>query len=142
MGKVEEIVFDSFNNKIEKKISLADSLLLNDKNNQLQIRRNKNIKIPLKVYYENLFMEIITLSLWKYLKDIDYENVTFTLINNVKLKVIFDTSYISTYLFRLINPHNNTSCMDKRICAFESDVVECFHEISFKIQNYFENYIS
>tara|TARA_Y200000002_G_scaffold294893_1_gene249255 strand:+ start:958 stop:1386 length:429 start_codon:yes stop_codon:yes gene_type:complete len=141
MTNLDKIFFDGFQNDIENNISLADSLLLNNKNNQLQIRRNKSINIQLKDYYENLFMEIITLSLWKYLEDIDYKNVTFTLINNVKLKVIFDTSYISSYWIRLINPYNNTSCMDKRICAFDSDVVECFHEISSKIQNYFENYI-
>lgn len=145
MTNLDKIFFDGFQNDIEKDISVADNLLIDSKSKHLYRTRSKinnnEIKIPLNIYYQNLFMEIITLSLWKYLQDIDYKNVTFTLINNVKLKVIFDTSYISSYWIRLINPYNNTSCMDKRICAFDSDVVECFHEISSKIQNYFENYI-
>ena len=73
----QEIIYNKFKNNFEKDIVEAKILLLDVRNSVMFNPKIKCIKIPVKIYYEDLFMEILTLSCWLNIKQIYYENSIF-----------------------------------------------------------------
>ena len=132
----QEIIYNKFKNNFEKDIVEAKILLLDVRNSVMFNPKIKCIKIPVKIYYEDLFMEILTLSCWLNIKQIYYENSTFLLENDILLKFEIDSSNPVSYKLILKCPINNIKIIEHPVLAYDSLIVEKLHYLANMLNNY------
>ena len=137
----QEIIYNKFKNKIEKEIDKASILLLDVRNSVMYNPKIKCIKIPVKIYYEDLFMEILTLSCWLNIKNIDYENNMFLLENDILLKFEIDSSNPVSYKLIFKCPVNNIIIIEHPVLAYDSLIVEKLHYLANMLNNYSSYFI-
>lgn len=132
----QEIIYNKFNNKFEKEIDKAKLLLLDVRNSVMYNPKIKCIKIPVKIYYEDLFMEILTLSCWLNIKHIEYEKNIFLLENDILLKFEIDSSNPVSYNLILKCPINNIIIIEHPVLAYDSLIVEKLHYLVNMLNDY------
>ena len=132
----EEIIYNKFNNVIEKEIDKAKILLLDVRNSVMYNPIIKCIKIPVKIYYEDLFMEILTLSCWLNIKHIYYEKNMFLLENDILLKFEIDSSNPVSYKLIFKCPINNKVIIQHPVLPYDSLIVEKLHYLVNMLNDY------
>lgn len=137
----QEIIYNKFKNNFEKEIDKAKILLLDIRNSVMYNPKIKSIKIPVKIYYEDLFMEILTLSCWLNIKYIDYEKNIFLLKNDILLRFEIDCSDPLSYMLLFKCPINNIAIVTHQVLAYDSLIVERLHYMANILNDYSSYFI-
>lgn len=100
---------------------------------------NNIYKVPLSFYYENYFMESLTLQCWRFLDIIDYENNSFLTKDNLLMKLNIDCSAPATIKITIKNPENNLVVFERLVMRNDKNILFELQQFILKIQEHYEN---
>lgn len=127
----EEILFSMYQKKIK---NVLNGYLPNLK--KIDVHHKEIIKL----YYENIFLEMVSLNLFKYIDNVDYSNNRFTLNKTNVLQMYIDITDDYLYKIILFNPNDSLVYHMYEVPPDDNLIIQKLQSICNRILYYYDTF--